>query len=172
MNIVEPADHIVERSMNAARLMRSIDAHLREETAEAIWAPVDHPSARAPSDWRSVDEPPVPLQHADPTPQMAQRVGRDRRMRRELIRAMRQIDGALDALERVASAVIAVKPGDDLAAEPRCPGWTEEQRQDGGCGKHLEAYRRDDGTEGLRSLCSACRKAKGKRERETEQVAV
>lgn len=171
--ITDAAEAVVRRSVKMFPVLRDLEAHLIAEQIDAIAGPAQHPSERTtPNGPIDPEEQAVDIGHSNPVPSAAARMGRYTNMNRQMLKALDSLNKAMDHVERTAAGCMSTRIDPTLFDEPKCPGWTVElQARLGGCGKHLEGYRRNDGTTGLLALCAGCRKAKGRAERAEDQAA-
>ena len=161
LHIAEHADRIAERVNRMPTILASVERHLIAEQVAAVTALAD--SASKPPDpdkvAAEVHESPT-ISHSDPTGNAAVRLAPFAAKSAKLKAALAALDKAVDHVDLTARACLGRAIDHDASNEPRCPGWNVDLRARlGGCGKHLEGYRRADGTTGLRDLCAGCRKA-------------
>lgn len=144
--ITAKAESLLQRVLNMARLVPSVERHLLEEQSDAV-ARSSSPGTR-------------PSGIGDPTPGLVAALAPFRWRERQLLAAIRSVDRALDDAERACTNALKGEVPEGL--QDRCPGWNAELRARlGGCGKPLEFWTDSEGRQHNRStlLCESCRKA-------------
>lgn len=153
--ITANAESLLQRVLNMARLVPSVECHLLEEQADAV-ARSSTPDTR-------------PSGIGDPTPGLVAALAPFRWRERQLLAAIRSVDKALDDAERACTAALSGETPEGV--ELRCPGWNAELRARlGGCGKPLEFWTDAEGRQHNRStlLCESCRKAEERAQLKSE----
>lgn len=153
--ITAKAESLLQRVLNMARLVPSVERHLLEEQADAV-ARSSSPGTR-------------PSGIGDPTPGLVAALAPFAHRERKVLAAINAVDRALDDAERVCSSAISMKNPED--AEVRCPGWNAELRARlGGCGKPIEFWTDSQGNQINRStlLCATCRRAEQRAQLKSE----
>lgn len=176
MSIRSEVAQILRRSIGLAKMARSVERHLLEDQAEAV-----APRAAGGNNARAggISDPTgSAIVGAGPGDEVRSALAPFAKWTNMIAGRLGRINRELDELEREFQTVLSesgrLLRGEHVAAAERCPGWSAElQAQLGGCGKHLETYRRTATGEDVpraTMLCVGCRKAKERAERE-EQVA-